>query len=110
MWPVFATEEGNFTLASYAHHGATCLDVFSSQLPMYTATSAVPTLPTPTFTAATTTGGDGWADPADTSMAAVPIAGCVYPDAWGPAAGSTAAVCGASTATAVTAAALITTA
>ncbi|TFK88056.1 glycoside hydrolase family 5 protein [Polyporus arcularius HHB13444] len=77
-----------------------------AQLPMYTATSAVPTLPTPTtFTAATTTGGDGWADPADTSLAAVPIAGCVYPNAWGPAADATVAVCGGSTAAAPTTAA-----
>ncbi|RPD62162.1 glycoside hydrolase [Lentinus tigrinus ALCF2SS1-7] len=77
-----------------------------TQLPMYTATSAVPTLPTPSFSAATTTGGDGWADPADTSLAAVQIAGCVYPDAWGPAVDSTALVCGGSTvAAAATAAA-----
>lgn len=68
-----------------------------AQLPMYTATSAVPTLPTPTFSAATVTGGDGWADAQDTSLAAAPIAGCVYPDAWGPAPGSTAAVCGGAT-------------
>ncbi|KAI0751685.1 glycoside hydrolase superfamily [Daedaleopsis nitida] len=65
-----------------------------AQLAMYTATSAVPTLPTPTFSAATVTAGDGWADSADTSLAAVPIAGCAYPDAWGPQVGSTAAVCG----------------
>ncbi|KAI0333479.1 glycoside hydrolase [Cubamyces sp. BRFM 1775] len=76
-----------------------------AQLPMYTATSAVPTLPPPTFTAATVTGGDGWADPKDTSLAAVQIAGCVYPNAWGPAPGSTAAVCGAAAATPAPAAA-----
>ncbi|KAI0829201.1 glycoside hydrolase [Trametes gibbosa] len=68
------------------------------QLPMFTATSAVPTLPTPTFSAATVTGGDGWADSKDTSLAAVQIAGCVYPNAWGPQPGSTAAVCGGATA------------
>ena len=36
MWPVFAAQYyGNFTLAPFAHHGATCLDVFSSQIPLY---------------------------------------------------------------------------
>lgn len=70
----------------------------AAQLPMFTATSAVPTLPTPTFSAATVTGGDGWADPKDTSLAAVQIAGCAYPNAWGPQPGSTAAVCGGATA------------
>ena len=35
MWPVFAAEEGNLTLAPFAHHGAVCLDVFSSQIPFY---------------------------------------------------------------------------
>ena len=35
MWPVFAAEEGNLTLAPFAHHGAVCLDVFSSQIPLY---------------------------------------------------------------------------
>ena len=35
MWPVFAAEEGNLTLAAFAHHGAVCLDVFSSQIPLY---------------------------------------------------------------------------
>ncbi|KAH9936894.1 glycoside hydrolase [Epithele typhae] len=65
-----------------------------AQLPVFTATSAVPTLPAPQFSAATTSGGDGWADAADTSLAAAPIAGCAYPNAWGPQPGSTAAVCG----------------
>ncbi|RPD58867.1 glycoside hydrolase [Lentinus tigrinus ALCF2SS1-7] len=69
-----------------------------TQLPVYTATGVVPTLSTPTFASATVTGGDGWADAADTSRAAVQIAGCVYPNAWGPAVGSTAVVCGGSTA------------
>ena len=50
-----------------------------AQLPMYTATSAPVTLPTPDFTAATVSGGDGWADAQDTSLAAVQIAGCSYP-------------------------------
>lgn len=78
-----------------------------AQLPMYTATSAVPTLPPPTFTAATVTGGDGWADSKDTSLAAVQIAGCAYPNAWGPQPGSTAAVCGPAAATPAPAAAAV---
>ena len=40
MWPVFAAERGNFTLAPFAHHGATCLDVVASQLPMFDAARA----------------------------------------------------------------------
>ncbi|RDX49667.1 glycoside hydrolase [Lentinus brumalis] len=70
-----------------------------TQLPMYTATSVVPTLSTPVFASATVTEGDGWADAADTSLAVVQVAGCVYPDAWGPPAGSTAVVCSGPTAT-----------
>ena len=69
-----------------------------AQLPQFTSTSAPVTLPTPAFTAATVSGGDGWADAADTSLAAVPVAGCVYPNAWGPPPGSTMAVCGGATA------------
>ncbi|KAI0709645.1 glycoside hydrolase superfamily [Cerioporus squamosus] len=70
-----------------------------TQLPMYTATGVVQTLSTPTFASATVTGGDGWADAADTSLAAVQVAYCAYPDAWGPPAGSTVVVCSGSTGT-----------
>ncbi|KAK7685287.1 hypothetical protein QCA50_011650 [Cerrena zonata] len=63
-------------------------------LPHYTATSTIPTLPVPTFSAATTSAGDGWADSHDTVSAAAPIQGCVYPDAWNAPAGSTAFICG----------------
>ncbi|RPD58827.1 hypothetical protein L227DRAFT_612586 [Lentinus tigrinus ALCF2SS1-6] len=35
MWPVFAAEEGNFTLFPFAISGATCSSVFASQLPVY---------------------------------------------------------------------------
>ncbi|RDX40993.1 hypothetical protein OH76DRAFT_1467339 [Lentinus brumalis] len=35
MWPVFAAEEGNFTLFPFAISGATCSSVFASQLPTY---------------------------------------------------------------------------
>lgn len=63
-------------------------------LPHYTATSAIPTLPVPTFSAATTSAGDGWVDPSDVVSAAVPVQGCIYPDAWNAPADSTAFVCG----------------
>lgn len=64
-------------------------------LPQYTATSAVPSLAVPTFSGATASAGDGWADPSDTAMAAVQISGCIYPNAWGAPASSTAFLCGA---------------
>ena len=35
MWPVFAAEEGNFTLFPFAISGATCASVFASQLSVY---------------------------------------------------------------------------
>ncbi|PCH41703.1 glycoside hydrolase family 5 protein [Wolfiporia cocos MD-104 SS10] len=62
-------------------------------LPRYTPTSAVPTLPPPTFTGATITVGKGWADAQDTALAIVPIQGCDYPDAWGASAAQTAFIC-----------------
>ncbi|CAL1708174.1 unnamed protein product [Somion occarium] len=64
-------------------------------LPQYTAISPIPTLPVPTFSAATTSGGDGWADPEDTALAAAPVEGCVYPDAWNAPAESNSFLCGA---------------
>ncbi len=64
-------------------------------LPHYTDVSANPTLPAPTFSAATTTGGDGWADAQDTMLAPAPVPGCVYPDAWAAPQESTSFVCGA---------------
>ncbi|EJF55770.1 glycoside hydrolase [Dichomitus squalens LYAD-421 SS1] len=68
-----------------------------AQLPMYTPTNAPITLPPPTFTGASVTAGDGWADPQDTSSKMTEIAGCVYPNVWGPAPDSTQVVCGGST-------------
>ncbi|KAL6304109.1 glycoside hydrolase [Sparassis latifolia] len=62
-------------------------------LPFYTATSAVPTLPVPTYSGATASASDGWADPADTSLAMVQISGCSYPDAWSVTASQTAFAC-----------------
>lgn len=54
-------------------------------LPTYTPTGAIPTLSPPTYTlknGATTTGGSGWANAADTGGAYVEISGCTYPDGW----------------------------
>jgi glucan 1,3-beta-glucosidase len=67
-------------------------------LPHYTDVSANPTLPAATFSGATTTGGDGWADPQDTGLAPAPVPGCSYPDAWVPPADATSLVCGAAAA------------
>jgi len=71
-------------------------------LPQYTATSAVPTLPVETFSGATATTLDGWADPQDTALMPAPIQGCAYPDAWLPAPDATSLLCGAAAATATT--------
>jgi aryl-phospho-beta-D-glucosidase BglC (GH1 family) len=57
-----------------------------AELPLYTATGAISTLPVPIFidpgTASTINVGDGWANPADQTMMAVPLSGCIYPDNW----------------------------
>jgi len=50
-----------------------------TQLPSYTATGPIPTLPPPT---GTPNAGDGWFDAQDTRPMYTPIAGCTYPDAW----------------------------
>ena len=68
-------------------------------LPHYTAVSANPTLPPATFTSATTTGGNGWADAQDTMLAPAPIPGCSYPDAWFAPQDATSFVCGGAVAT-----------
>ncbi|KAH7929557.1 glycoside hydrolase family 5 protein [Leucogyrophana mollusca] len=56
-----------------------------SLMPTYTSTSAIPTLPPPTFSASTTHSisvGDGWFDLADTGLAPTEVQGCTYPNAW----------------------------
>lgn len=63
-------------------------------LPFYTDVSANPTLPATTFTGATVSVGNGWADPQDTALAPAPVPGCIYPDAWGAPQDSTAFLCG----------------
>lgn len=72
-------------------------------LPHYTDVSANPTLPPATYSGATTSGGDGWADPKDTGLAPAPVPGCSYPDAWLAPADATAFVCGAAAAPTATA-------
>lgn len=59
-----------------------------TDLPSYTPTGSVPTLPVPTFTAtsgkstSTISAGDGWANSADTAGLMTDIAGCSYLDPW----------------------------
>lgn len=64
-------------------------------LPHYTDVSANPTLPPATFSGATTSGGDGWADAQDTALAPAPVQGCSYPNAWAAPADATSFLCGA---------------
>ena len=52
-----------------------------NQLPMYTLTGTVTTLPPPTNTGKAS-GLDGWANNQDTGPAPTPINGCAYPDAY----------------------------
>nr|VWP01326.1 Protein kinase domain-containing protein [Ganoderma boninense] len=68
-----------------------------AQLPMYTATAAPVTLPPPQLTGATVSAGDGWADARDTMSKVTEIAGCSYPNAWGPEGAATAMVCNGAT-------------
>lgn len=52
-------------------------------LPTYTSTSAIPTLPPPTFSPSPPVSvGDGWYDTADTGLAPTEVQGCSYPNAW----------------------------
>ncbi|KAI0073577.1 glycoside hydrolase [Panus rudis PR-1116 ss-1] len=70
-------------------------DAPAAQLPMYTSTRSPVTLPpitlSPTAVSAgtatvtvtpTATGGNGWANSADTASMVTPVSGCSYPDAW----------------------------
>nr|ADX07338.1 putative ectomycorrhiza-upregulated exo-beta-1,3-glucanase GH5 [Flammulina velutipes] len=50
-----------------------------TELPVYTATGTINTLPGPSVTGTTV---DGWFNDDDTVLAPTAIAGCVYPDAW----------------------------
>ncbi|KAF9044947.1 glycoside hydrolase superfamily [Panaeolus papilionaceus] len=56
-----------------------------AQLPMYTPTGVINTLPVPTYTDSKGNAivrGNGWANPRDTVPAPTPVAGCTYPDGW----------------------------
>jgi glucan 1,3-beta-glucosidase len=57
-----------------------------TDLPYYTVTASVPTLPAPTFNTAEATGsysaGDGWYNSQDPPAGYVPISTCSYPDPW----------------------------
>ncbi|KAF8889766.1 glycoside hydrolase [Gymnopilus junonius] len=57
-----------------------------SNLPSYTPTGPIPTLPVPTFSAAgsisTINAGNGWQNPSDTQGVNVPIPICTYLDPW----------------------------
>ncbi|KAH7883443.1 glycoside hydrolase family 5 protein [Phlebopus sp. FC_14] len=56
-----------------------------SLLPTYTSTSAIPTLPPPTFTPSPPSSvnvGNGWFDSGDTGLAPTEVSGCTYPNAW----------------------------
>ncbi|KAG1804107.1 glycoside hydrolase family 5 protein [Suillus subaureus] len=56
-----------------------------SLLPTYTSTSAVPTLPPPTFSPSpspSVSAGNGWFDSGDTGLAPTQVQGCTYPNAW----------------------------
>ncbi|KDQ56457.1 glycoside hydrolase family 5 protein [Jaapia argillacea MUCL 33604] len=57
----------------------------ATEIPMYTATAPIETLPPSTITGAATKTitEDGWADPSDTAPGVTAMAGCSYPDPWG---------------------------
>ena len=63
----------------------------AAQLPLYTPTKSLISLPPPTFSptptptrsgSASVSVGNGWFDKGDTSSLVTTIPGCVYPDAW----------------------------
>ncbi|KAH9965457.1 glycoside hydrolase [Russula dissimulans] len=56
--------------------------VVYANLPTYTPTGTVSTLPPPSITAAKVTEGNGWYDAKDTAGAMITVAGCTYPNAW----------------------------
>jgi glucan 1,3-beta-glucosidase len=57
-------------------------DLQVDQLPMYTPTGTVTTLPPPTSTASGGHSLNGWANGGDNTPAPTPIVGCRYPDPW----------------------------
>ncbi|KAG8916640.1 hypothetical protein FRC01_002945 [Tulasnella sp. 417] len=63
-------------------------------VPTYTATGPIPTLPMPTPNKSSA---DGWFNDADTRGMYVPIEGCTYPDPWSAAGGANPGRCGGAT-------------
>lgn len=58
------------------------VDVAVAQLPMYTPTGTIATLPPPSITATGVSSINGWANSGDNTPGPTPIAGCAYPNAW----------------------------
>ncbi|KAG2741648.1 glycoside hydrolase [Suillus brevipes Sb2] len=80
--PVSVSSYGQYPPTSI---GGLAAGATQSFLPTYTSTSAIPTLPPPTFTPRPPSSvviGNGWFDSSDTGLAATEVAGCTYPDAW----------------------------
>jgi glucan 1,3-beta-glucosidase len=74
------------TLSTYVWPPTSLAGTPLAQLAQYTVAGPVPTLPVPTFSgaaaSATVSLGNGWTDPADTTLMAIPVSGCTYPDGW----------------------------
>lgn len=60
----------------------TGVDVAVAQLPMYTPTGTIATLPPPSITATGVSSINGWFNSGDNTPGPTAIAGCAYPDAW----------------------------
>lgn len=78
------------SISSYGQYPPTSINglpsgATQSLLPTYTSTSAVPTLPPPTFSPSpspSVSAGNGWFDSGDTGLAPTQVQGCTYPNAW----------------------------
>ena len=75
---VFSVAATN-TIEAYPPTLSNAMNAVPTLLPQYTDVSANPTLPTPTFSGATVSAGDGWVDPQDTALAPAPIPELVTP-------------------------------
>lgn len=78
------------SVSSYSQYPPTPINgltagAIQSLLPTYTSTSAVPTLPPPTFSPSpspSVSSGNGWFDSGDKGLAPTEVQGCTYPNAW----------------------------
>ncbi|KAJ8594245.1 glycoside hydrolase family 5 protein [Rhizopogon salebrosus TDB-379] len=78
------------SVSSYSQYPPTPINgltagAIQSLLPTYTSTSAIPTLPPPTFSPSpspSVSAGNGWFDSGDTGLAPTTVQGCTYPNAW----------------------------